>query len=368
MSPRKRLRIAISVNGEGRGHLTRIAALARRLEGRQELAFWAPDTILEELGRLFPRAEARPVPLLRIAMRGPGIDLAGTAAANLGPLVSTGSSVSALAAELEAFRPDGVLSDFEPFLPEAAARLGLPVLQLNHPGILTRFPLTDPASVAAKLVAARMMGRFDKLLLCSFYAGDVGPILRPELLRARRPRREEDFVLVYAREGLAERFRDYAARRGATRFRFFPDPASDYASALASCSAIVAPAGHQTICEALCLGKPIFAVPLAGQAEQALNAQMLRRSGWGDWAPAEAFEEGLDRFLAARGSYPRPPEPGLAFRFGDEGPRAARIVRDYFAAEAARLRGPAPIRRAYSRATWFLGRLVPAGGSLGAPA
>jgi uncharacterized protein (TIGR00661 family) len=261
-----------------------------------------------------------------------------------------------LAAELEEFRPDGLLSDFEPFLPEAAARLGLPVVQLNHPGIVTRFARSEPGALVTRLVAARMMGRFDRLLLSSFYGGDLGPIIRPEILRAGRSAKGEDFILVYARDGLAERFRELAGRGRRERFRFFPNPAEDFPSALAACRAVVAPAGHQSLSEALFLRKPIFAVPLSGQLEQALNAEMLRRSGRGDWASAEDFEEPLFRFLAELDEYPRKADPSVRFRFRDDGPRAARIVESFFASEARRERRARP----YARATWLLGRLAPA--------
>jgi len=360
MRHRQRDRIAVSVNGEGRGHLTRMTALARRLEGRYSLAFWCPDAIRESLARAFPGVPVRAVPFLRIVMRGASLDLPGTAAANLPTLASAGNAVSALAAELEEIGPVGVLSDFEPFLPEAAARLGLPVLQLNHPGIVTRLGGADPEALVAKIVAARMMGRFDRLLLSSFYGGDIGPILRPEILAAAKDRRREDFVLVYAREGFEERFRDLARACPSRKFRFFPDPRGDYPSALASCRAIVAPAGHQTLSEALCLGVRVFAVPIAGQYEQRLNAEMLGRSGRGAWAPAEAFEEPLLRFLSELDGYPRRAEPGLAFRLGDDGERAARLVSEFFRSEAQR-QGARPRDKAYARVTSFVGRLVPAG-------
>ncbi len=347
-----------------------MTALARRLERSHELAFWCPDTIREPLARSFPSSPVSSVPAMRIVMSGSAVDLGATAAANIPPLLSAVTVVSGLQAELDDWGPDGVLSDFEPFLPEAAARAGLPILQLNHPGIITRALAGEPRALAAKAVAASMMGRFDRLLISSFFDGDVGPIIRPEVLRAAASARRASgrgrdsrngFILVYAREGLAQRFRDFAAAFPRREFRFFPDPARDYPAELASCAAIIAPAGHQTLSEALCLGKPIFSVPLDGQVEQELNASMLRRSGRGEWAPASSFEEPLERFLAGLCDYPKRPLPGTTFRFRDDGPRAARIVSSFFADAAKERRsatGPSRRSRIYSRVTWFMGRLV----------
>lgn len=355
MANRRCLRIAISVNGEGRGHLTRMAALARRFEKRHVLGFWCPPTIRDELAAAFPGCPVRSVPGMRFVMNGAEVDYVATAAANLSSLLSAGASVSALAGDLAEFRADGVLSDFEPFLPEAAVRLGLPILQLNHPGIVTRMGSSEPEALLAKLVASRMMGRFDRLVLSSFYEGDVGPIVRPEILRARRQARRGDFVVVYAKDEFRERLQETLARLPGFRFRYFPDPVEDFPSALAGCRAVIAPSGHQMTAEALCLRKPIFAIPISGQYEQKLNGEMLRASGRGDWAPPQLFQEPVRRFLSELRSYPRPPDPRFRFRFRDDGARAVRLVEAFF-----RKPPESPeTRRVYTRVTWPLGRLVP---------
>ncbi len=358
MDERRRLRIAVSINGEGRGHLTRMTALALRLGKRHELAFWCPDTIREELSRTFSAAKIHEVPSLLMRMNGPEVNYLGTAIANMSNILSAGAVVSRLAGELAEFRADGVLSDLEPYLPEAATRLRLPILQLNHPGIVTRYPSNEPDALVAKLVVSRLMGSFDRLVLSSFYGGDIGPILRPEILRARRFLRRGDYVLVYAKEGFERRIRDFLDRVPYPRFRFFPNPAEDFPSALAGCRAVIATSGHQMTSEALYLGKPVFVVPLAGQYEQRLNALMLLESGRGTWAPADAFEEPLGRFLAELETRPWSAKPGMKIRVRDYGPQAVRIVERFF--RGALLRGR-EARTRYVRITWPMGRLVPVG-------
>ena len=45
-----------------------------------------------------------------------------------------------LADRLRSLRIDAVISDFDPFLPWAARIAGIPILQINHPGVVQRVP------------------------------------------------------------------------------------------------------------------------------------------------------------------------------------------------------------------------------------
>jgi UDP-N-acetylglucosamine:LPS N-acetylglucosamine transferase len=49
--------------------------------------------------------------------------------------------------------------------------------------------------------------------------------------------------------------------------------------------------------EAVVLGKPMLAVPLAGQFEQMLNSRYLEREGFGMWAPDLDDAGVIARFL-----------------------------------------------------------------------
>ncbi len=77
---------------------------------------------------------------------------------------------------------------------------------------------------------------------------------------------------------------------------------------LARCSCIISTAGHQLISEALCLGKPVLAVPEPGQYEQSINALYLERMGGGrrcHWKALSA--ERVREFVDS--ATPRPPRP-----------------------------------------------------------
>jgi hypothetical protein len=64
---------------------------------------------------------------------------------------------------------------------------------------------------------------------------------------------------------------------------------------LGRCRAFVGSAGFEAVCEAFHLGKPVLAVPTAGQYEQQLNAWDAERHG-AAWAGGY---EDLDRFWDA---------------------------------------------------------------------
>ncbi len=291
------MNIAIAINGEGRGHLARCTALAEGLSERAEIHFFASAHQHEELRELFPAAGIHDIPCLRFVQRGFRLDYTKTALANAATLFNAGRHRKELAARLKALEIAAVISDFEPFVSRAAKKAGIPVLQLNHPGIITRVKSLRPSAVIARMVATRMMTPADRSLICSFFDGDIGPMLRREL-------REEtpvngSHIAVYKKALYADvldPLLDELSQKGHS-FRVFPDPAASWARALATSKAVVAPAGHQSISEALALGKPVLAIPVEGQFEQELNAQKLRKSGSGDWCSPAELPRVLPRFL-----------------------------------------------------------------------
>jgi hypothetical protein len=73
---------------------------------------------------------------------------------------------------------------------------------------------------------------------------------------------------------------------------------SGFVHDLASAAALVCTAGNQIVGEAMALGKPVLALPEAGNCEQFINAHFLRRSGAGDWVELETVSAvHLDCFL-----------------------------------------------------------------------
>lgn len=289
------MNITIAINGEGRGHFSRAIALAEQLNRSHRVTFRAPSHLADELRLLFPENAVRVIPYLAFVQKGFSVDYLKTALFNLSLIARAFRVQARIARELREERTDIVISDFEPFCSRAAKLAGIPVLQLNHPGIVQKTDDWSVPAIISRIVSAYMTARADRTIICSFFGGDVGPIIREEL-RAQ-PVSRGDYFVVYQKKMYREELDPVLDRAGRSLFRVFPDPRADYAASLAGCAGLIAPAGHQSISEALALGKPVFVIPVAGQFEQELNARMLRASGAGDYCSIGELPDRLPAFI-----------------------------------------------------------------------
>ncbi len=297
------MRIAFSINGEGNGHFSRAVALAEILRDRHEISFWAPEHLGKELRERFPGSAVHRIPYFAFVQNGFSVDYPKTIQANAGLVFGFFRICSRIVRELRQEGVEALVSDFEPFASRSAKVAGIPVLQLNHPGVVLRTLSFSPQALIARAVSRFMMAQSDRTIICSFFDGDVGPILRREL--RERAIENRGHVVVYLKPLYRELLLPLLDRLGRDRFKVFPDPKADYAEALATARALVAPAGHQSISEALALGKPVFAIPVEGQFEQELNARKLRETGFGDWSDYRNLEDRLPEFLSELGGFER---------------------------------------------------------------
>jgi hypothetical protein len=299
------MRIAYSCAGEGFGHAARMVALYGELSQNHEVFLYVPGTVRDFVnkkvssgsGKILNDEDIAPVPHFAFAKKGNAIDYLGTAATGLKTVLGLPATVVALARALRGQRVELVLSDFEPFLPWAARLAGIPIVQMNHPGIVERYVDADPLSWTTALFASLMQGPWDRRILVSFFGGDVGPVLRPSL--AAKAVEDRGFLAVNIKEESRTALLPALQALKGIPWRLFPAPGADFDEALATCTAVIAGAGHQTLSEALVLGKPVLAIPQDGQFEQLLNARMLEGTGRGSWCTAKDFGAALPGFLDA---------------------------------------------------------------------
>ncbi|HTW91656.1 MAG TPA: glycosyltransferase family protein [bacterium] len=343
------MHIAVSLTGEGSGHATRMTALCRALRDRHEISIWCPLHTRRIMQHRLPGCQFHPLPWLQAVYRGNRVRLLATAWANFGLFLRTCPTAMALARDLQLLSVDAVVSDYDPFLSLAGLAAGRPVVQLNHQGVVDRHPALRLSWFVAWLTNRLMMPPATARMVSSFYSGDVGPLLRPEITGRRE--KLARFVVVYARNGFAEHILPVLGQLPETEFRVFPSERYDFAESLAACRGVIAPAGHQLMSEALHLGKPVLAFPQDNQYEQELNARMLERSGWGLRGRIQHVAEDVGRFLQLIPSIPlHRPKPSLMFRLHDSTDQAAtRIEHVLVTALARRRRRPVrPGRRASS--------------------
>ena len=327
-------RIVYGVSGEGSGHSSRASEIAAWLEAQgHEVRLASYDRGYRNLKDRFTVIE---ISGLHIVSEDNRVARRKTLRRNLAALPNGIDSVRGVRRELfEGFRPDCVITDFEPTTAYLAKHYRLPLISIDnqHRMRYMRFPCPRHMRVDAavtKTVIRAMVPRPTVALVTTFYFGEVKntrtflfpPILRRAVLDSRP--REGTHCLVYATAGhesllhVLRQFRDerflvygYEREGSDGPLEFRPFSKDGFLDDLAGCKAVIATAGFTLITEALHLGKPYLALPMAGQFEQMLNGVLLEAAGLGrslaapDVDEVGAFLAGLDDYRAALSDYPR---------------------------------------------------------------
>ncbi len=350
-------KIACSLCGEGRGHATRILTLVEQLDHEHEILVFTSADAFAFLSRRFaaghPRVRVVEIPGIVFQYTGGRLDVMKSIAAGLdyqarqlGPLVDR------LLGELEAFGADLAVVDFEPALPRAAGRAGIPVVSVDHQHFLLAYdldalpwPLQWNAWFMNHAVWLYVAEAADTVVSAFFrpplrhgweHVVQAGPLLRREMLTATP--RDEGFITSYLRRhtpfsaiealadcGLPVRVYGLGDREPVGGVTFHAIDERRFVEDLAACRAVVAAAGNQLIGEALHLGKPMLLLPEKAHAEQLMNSHFLSAMGCGDFVLLE--EVGRDRvrsFVDEAGRY----APALAAVAGrmDGTPDVLRVI------------------------------------------
>lgn len=324
-------KIFYSMAGEGRGHAVRVRTLTELLRGEHELHLFAPDDAFEFLSRFYdaagPSVRLLRIPGLRFHYTSSRLDLTKSIFAGLKYAgYDLHRLVRALARRIELESPDLVITDFEPALPRAARRVGVPVLSLDHQYMLRAFDLsTLPGSLqryawAMSFAVWLYYHQQQRTVVSSFYTPPlkpgwehvtcVGPMIRDDVARQTPVR--GDFALSYLRKctprhaiealkaaSMPVKVYGLGERPPEANLTFHPISEVTFVEDLAGCRAVISAAGNQLLGESLFLGKPFFAIPEKHHHEQLINAHFLRASGAGDWTTLETFgADDLQRFLS----------------------------------------------------------------------
>ena len=332
-------KIFYSMAGEGRGHAVRVRTLVEHLRHEHELVLFAPDDAYDFLVKSYSETNGvENVRLVRIKglkfrYTGGKLDLFKSIGHGLKyAWRDLPSVVNGFLKRIEIDRPDLCISDFEPALPRAARRAGVPLMSLDHQHVLLAYDLRGLPLLLRRYAwwmswsIRAYYGRGDyEAVTSSFYTPplkpgfeqvrQVGPMLREELV-ATVPH-QEDFLLSYLRpntpprvlETLAEcgwdvRVYGLGERPQQGRVSFHAIDERRFVNDLAHCAALVSAAGNQLLGEALFLGKPVFAIPEEMHHEQQINACFLQQMGAGNWTTLESFSPApLAKFLSQLDEY-----------------------------------------------------------------
>ncbi len=328
------MRILYGVVGEGMGHATRSRVVLERLAAAHDVHVVVSGRAHDYLRAHLDAEKVHRIWGLSIVHAEGAVVPSATAIQNLaGALAGLPKNVGKYFEIATRFDPEVVVSDYESWSHLYGKAHGVPVISLDNIQAVAR--CVHPPEITAGHEATYRLARAftgsklagcDHYLVTSFFRPElrkprttlVPPILRPELLAARERRRRGDHLLVYQTASGDERVveslheagvecRIYGLRRGLEeevvegRLRFRPFSDAGFIEDLAGCRGVVAAGGFTLMSEAVYLGKPLLAVPIAGQFEQVMNARWLQQLGYGRCAEAldaAALHDFLERLPA----------------------------------------------------------------------
>jgi len=301
--------IFYSCCGVGRGHASRVITMAEHLSrrGHNLTVFTSSEAyhfLMSQIGYEVTVKEI-PAPVFGYDSK-KRVSLLRTSLANMHLIPNYRTILRSLSDEVKNRRPDLVIVDFEPFVCRAARMHHVPVISLDHqhafvfgdfrdlPFDLRKFCVFTGIFVEqyveknVSVVASFFQPRLKRAV--NWFGGLVNEdVLGTETLRG-------DHVTVYLREGIEgkllrilkeikETFRIYNYTHKdvvkSENFEYKKINRTEFVKDLATCKAVICTAGHQLLTEALCLQKPVFAIPLPGQEEQAVNGYFLEKMGYG---------------------------------------------------------------------------------------
>jgi uncharacterized protein (TIGR00661 family) len=297
-------RIVYGISGEGSGHSSRARELMTHLlNADHQVKAVSYDRGYRNLKDDFDVFETEG---LRIAAAENRVSVVKTFTENLSRLSDGVRRLRELRQVcFKDFRPDCVITDFEPMTAYLANHYDVPLITVDnqHRMRYMRYPrpghLKKDALVTESVIRS-LVPRPDVSLVTTFYFGEVTndrtflfpPILRREVLELAPTRGEH--VLVYFTRGFESFLRHLRSCRreryivygmtgeGEEGNLWFKAPSrTGFLADLASCKAVIATAGFTLLTESLHLGKPYLALPMRGQFEQELNALLLAELDYG---------------------------------------------------------------------------------------
>jgi uncharacterized protein (TIGR00661 family) len=301
-------KIIYGVAGEGYGHSTRSHVIAQRLlECGHELLFAGSNKSLVYLREYFgPRVQE--VFGLQFDIIDGRVEPFGTVMKNLRQYKHMKEVNRRLYREhFEPFKPDLVISDFEPFCARWARHRGVPFVSIDNEHLLTHCRLDNrPADWWARFKAEVVTYSYyigaEAYVVLSFFDTPVKkdsvmvvpPVVRQQVFDMRQT--EGSHIVVYSTAGenpdeLArmlntfggQEFHVYGFGRTDTigSCMFMPRSTEGFLADLAGSKGVVASAGFSLLSECMHFRKKLLVLPLDGQYEQMVNADYVEMLGLG---------------------------------------------------------------------------------------
>jgi uncharacterized protein (TIGR00661 family) len=323
------VKVLYGVNGEGMGHATRSEVVINALLGAHDVRVMASGAAFRYLQDRLGHVSEIFGP--SFAMEQGEIRRWASVTHTMGALRrELPGSVRRWLAAVKEWRPDVVVTDFEPLSGIYARSAHVPLVCVDNIHMIDRCRHDDEIVEGARedfriarAVTRAMVPTAGDYVITTFFrppllhgrADLVPPIVRPAIVAARPVRGGHLLVYSGGSAALIEALRDcgvpcrvYGMRDGPEvgttdgSIEYRARSVDGFLDDLVSARGVVTGGGFSLLSEAVYLGKPVLSVPLRGQFEQLMNARYLQREGFGMCAPAidapalTAFLERLDDF------------------------------------------------------------------------
>jgi len=318
-------RVLFGVMGDARGHVSEALTIAQEMP-KHEFLFVGGGKVHDLKAEGY---YVENVPMGSTMYRNNSVDIPSTVTNAAKVFLNPRKVQRRIAGVIAEFDPDLILTDYEYFTPLAARSLGRPCVSLDHQHIMTHCVYEPPAqqrlSRIMTLFSVRLLySNSSKFIIMSFFplptVNSETTLVMPPLIRngvkILKPE-IQDHVLVYQTsptfhrllpvlEQLKDQFIIYGLGKRSPRNNLIFKPAlkDEFLQDMASCKYVITNGGHNVICEALYLGKPILSFPISKAYEQFLNAYFLDKRGYGAYSTSssptralfDSFESRLSSF------------------------------------------------------------------------
>jgi uncharacterized protein (TIGR00661 family) len=301
--------ILYGVEGEGMGHAVRSKPIIQHLIKKHNVLVVAGDRAYKFFQKNLPKKNIQKILSLNMVYVNNEVSNFGTLKLNLKRIPQARETIRKMKKIFLGFKPDIVISDFEPFTSKFAKRYRVPLISIDNMSISTRCNL----EVDNKF---RTIGAIDRAVILAFSGGAdyyiittffypkkdeikkrtylVPPVVREEIQNTKP--KKGNHVLVYQTsdtyqallptlKNVKENFVVYGLHKNLKdknlTLRDFNEDV--FLDDLADCKAIITNGGFTLISEAIYLKKPILSIPVKKQYEQIVNATYLEKLKYGEF-------------------------------------------------------------------------------------
>ncbi|MCF7871686.1 hypothetical protein K9L97_01505 [Candidatus Woesearchaeota archaeon] len=318
-------KIWYSVQGDGLGHAIRSHTIIQELKKKHTILITASDKAYEYLKN--KHQNVHKIESLKWIYENNTVKIT-KSVKNFFKRIPyvTKTNIKILKKIIPEFKPEIIITDFEPTASQVAHILKIPIITIDNIHFLSeceiKLPEIKKAELKRTIIAIRLLfPKSDKYIIPTYYKTKsynknvklVNPIIRDEI-KQTKPKKHQH-VLVYQttptnKDMLKElkksknAFKIYGMKKKGKQknLQFIDFNEKQFINDLKKSKYVIVNGGFTVISEALYLGKPILAIPIKKQIEQEINGYALKKTGYGNctkkltFEDLENFEKNLDKY------------------------------------------------------------------------